>query len=230
MDSSELLRIRLANRLACASQQISIGPTGPTGAAGSGGGGTGVGPTGPQGNTGPTGATGRTGNTGATGPTGNTGATGPTGNTGATGPVNAAGLKCYTVFINFEAGGTILSVYIPPGLFSSSAATGLAAGGAFTADVSPDLIFLGLNQITMTRTSNPFPVGMVASGYFASRQWNPISGGNIGNTKVYFNTSTNNSLILQGVSLTNLTGGNSAERPSGTAADGYLATITLFYL
>jgi len=31
MDSSELLRIRLANRLVCASQQISIGPTGPTG-------------------------------------------------------------------------------------------------------------------------------------------------------------------------------------------------------
>lgn len=31
MDSSELLRIRLANRLACASQQIAIGPTGPTG-------------------------------------------------------------------------------------------------------------------------------------------------------------------------------------------------------
>jgi hypothetical protein len=34
MDSSELLRIRLANRLLCASQQISVGPTGPTGGVG----------------------------------------------------------------------------------------------------------------------------------------------------------------------------------------------------
>jgi hypothetical protein len=188
---------------------------------------------GPTGGAGPTGAAGTSSNTGATGSTGYsgaTGATGVTGSTGATGPGNAAGLKSYTIFVNFVSGGTISSVYIPPGLFSSSAAGGLAAGGAFTGDVSPDLIFLGLNQITMARTANAFPIGMVASGYFASGQWNPISGGNIGNTKLYFNTSTNNSLILQGVTLTNLTGGNSAVRPSGTSADGYLATITLFYL
>ncbi len=40
MNSGELTRIQLANRLLCASQQISIGPTGPAGTAG------GTGPTG----------------------------------------------------------------------------------------------------------------------------------------------------------------------------------------
>lgn len=195
MDSSELLRIRLANRLVCASQQISIGPTGPTGAASGGGGGTGV-----------------------------------TGSTGPTGPENAGGVKSYTIFIDFTAGGTISSLYIPPGLFSPSAAGGLAAGGTFTADESPDLVFLGLNQITMNNTSNPFVIGMLASGYYASGQWNPIAGGNIGNTKVYFRTSTNFSAVLQNVTTTLLTGGNTAVRPSGTTADGFLATITLFYL
>lgn len=195
MDSSELLRIRLANRLVCASQQIAIGPTGPTGAAGSGGGGGGV-----------------------------------TGSTGPTGPENAGGVKSYTIFIDFASGGTISSVYIPPGLFSPSAVGGLSAGGTFTADESPDLVFLGLNQITMNRTANPFIIGMLASGYYASGQWNPIAGGNIGNTKVYFRTSTNFSAVLQNVSTTLLTGGNTAVRPSGTTADGFLATITLFYL
>ena len=184
MNSGELTRIQLANRLVCASQQISIGPTGPAG---------GIGPT---------------------------GAPAPT--TGAT--------KSFTIFVDFVAGAGIDSVYIPPGLFSASAAGNLSLGGSFGADVSPDLVFKGLNQITLGHMQFAFITGITASGYYASGQWNPIAGGNIGNTKLHYQITTDNSAIIANVTATNITGGNTATRPSGTSADGYLATITLFYL
>ena len=116
MNSGELTRIQIANRLNCASKQISIGPTGPTGggtpgtatntgATGPAGPAGSAGPAGVTGPAGPTGYTGRTGpagdatNTGATGPTGFTGAvgTGPTGPTGTpssvTGPTGSTGSR-----------------------------------------------------------------------------------------------------------------------------------------
>ena len=184
MNSGELTRIQLANRLVCASQQISIGPTGPAG---------GIGPTGS-----------------------------PAPTTGAT--------KSFTIFVDFVAGSGIDSVYIPPGLFSATAAGTLSLGGTFGADVSPDLVFKGLNQITIGHTQFAFITGIAASGYYASGQWNPIAGGNIGNTKLHYQITTDNSAIIANVTATNITGGNTATRPSGTSADGYLATITLFYL
>jgi hypothetical protein len=132
--------------------------------------------------------------------------------------------------VDFTAGAGISSVYIPPGLFSSSAAGGLASGGTFTADVSPDLIFLGLDRITLSRTQFGFITGIGASGFYASGQWNPIAGGNIGNTKLHYQLTADYSTIISNVTTTLLTGGNTAVRPSGTAAAGFLATISLFYL
>lgn len=184
MNSGELTRIQLANRLVCASQQISIGPTGPAG---------GIGPTGS-----------------------------PAPTIGAT--------RSFTIFVDFVAGSGIDSVYIPPGLFSPSAAGTLSLGGTFGADVSPDLIFKGLDRITLARTQFAFITGINASGYYASGQWNPIAGGNIGNTKLHFQITADYSTIIANVNTTLLTGGNTATRPSGTAAAGFLGTITLFYL
>lgn len=155
---------------------------------------------------------------------------GPTGSTGPTGPGNTYGIKAFTIYVDFAVGAGISSVYIPPGLFSSSAAGGLASGGTFTADVSPDLVFLGLDRITLARTQFGFITGITASGFYASGQWNPIAGGNIGNTKVHFQITADYSTIIANVTTTLLTGGNTAVRPSGTAAAGFLATITLFYL
>lgn len=182
MNSGELTRIQLANRLVCASQQISIGPTGPAGSA------------------------------------------------GPTGPANTNVMKSYTIFVDFTAGAGISSVYIPPGLFSSTAAGNLSLGGTFTSDVSPDLVFLGLDRITLGKTQGSFIIGITASGFYASGQWNPIAGGNIGNTKLYFQSNTDHYAIIGNVNTTLLTGGNTATRPAGTTADGFLATITLFYL
>ena len=259
MNSGELTRIQLANRNFCASQQISVGPTGPTGAGtpgtasntgatgpagapgaagaagapGTPGSAVNTGATGPDGPTGPTGPIGIDGtatNTGATGQTGSTGRTGPTGSTGPTGAGNTYGIKAFTIFVDFTAGAGISSVYIPPGLFSSSAAGGLASGGTFSADVSTDLIFLGLDRITLAHTQFGFISAIAASGFYASGQWNPIAGGNIGNTKVHFQITADYSTIIANVTTTLLTGGNTAVRPSGTAAAGFLATITLFYL
>jgi len=93
MNSGELTRITIANRLNCASKQISIGPTGPTG-GGTPGTATNTGATGPAGPTGPAGASGSLGVTGPAGPTGYTGNTGTPGsavNTGATGPTGFTG-------------------------------------------------------------------------------------------------------------------------------------------
>jgi hypothetical protein len=183
MNSGELTRIQLANRLVCASQQISIGPTGPTGSAG---------PAFPI--------------------------------TGLT--------KSFTIFVDFSSGVGISKVYIPPGLFSASAAGNLALGGAFTTDVAPDLVFTTGNrdQIALSKTEYAFITGIAASGYYSTGQWNPVSGGNIGNTKLHYQINSDYSTTITNINTTILTGGNTAIRPSGTSADGYLGTVTLFYL
>lgn len=151
------------------------------------------------------------------------------GPTGPPAPTNGL-MRSYTIFVDFAVGAGISSVRIPPGLFSSAAAGNLEYGGTFTADVSPDLVFFGQDKITLGKTQNRFIVGITASGFYAAGEWNPIAGGNIGNTKLYFNTSTDYSAIISNVNVTLLTGGNTAIRPTGTAGDGFLATITLFYL
>jgi len=257
MNSGELTRIQLANRLLCGSQQISVGPTGPTGSGtpgtasntgatgpagprgadgipGTPGSAVNTGATGPDGPTGPTGPTGRDGsatNTGATGPTGRTGPTGTLGQTGPTGSGSLYGVKSFTIFVDFVAGAGINSLYIPPGLFSSSAAGTLSLGGSFNGDVSPDLIFKGLSQITIARTQFACVIGINASGFYASGQWNPVPGGNIGNTRLHYQVTADNAAVISNVNTTLLTGGNTAVTPAPlTTLAGYLATITLIYL
>jgi hypothetical protein len=162
-------------------------------------------------------------------------AIGPTGGTGPAGPPGPPSpssifAKSFTIFIDFAVGAGISAVYIPPGLFSSAASGNLSQGGRFTADVGSDLNFYGLDKITLNSTQFGFITGITASGFYASGYWNPVAGGNIGNTKLYYQITTDYSAVIGNVNLTLLTGGNSAVRPTGTSADGYLATITLFYL
>ena len=246
MNSGELTRIQLANRLLCASQQISVGPTGPTGAgtpgtasntgatgpAGAGGlngsatntGATG--PTGPTGSTGSTGPTGRDGTATSTGATGATGPSGPTGRTGPTGPGNTYGAKAFTIFVDYSAQNAISSVSIPPGLFTNPA---LSAGGVFSTDVGTDLVFYGLDNITCANTTYAFVTGISVSGYISSSQWIPIPGGNIGPTRVYYSVTSDNGIQIRGLNLTNINGANTATRPASGVAAGFLVTVTLFY-
>lgn len=225
MDANTLLRTQIASRLICESRQIAIGPTGSSG------------PTGPIGSTGPTGPTGSTGPTGRTGPTGPTGSTGPSGPTGPSGISNMipGAIKALTLYLNYDANvnpPTLSGVYIPPGFFTTSASPGLAAGGTFTSNQGTDLVFTGGNSITMNNTTYAFCASIALSGYTLTGggQWNPSPAGAIGNTKVYYSQTTDNSIILNGLTLTNINGANIlTPAPSGTAA-GFYATVTLFYV
>ena len=212
------------------------GATGPTGSVGATGftGPIGVatntGATGPTGLTGPTGRTGPTGVTGFTGFTGATGAsltgpTGPIGPTGAAGGGGAGNTKSYVIFVDYSTGAAISRVKIPAGLFTNPT---LSGGGVFTSDVGTDLVFFGLDNITCNNTTNAFVTGISASGYITSGNWQPVAGGNISATKIYFSFSADSSVQIKGLNLTNING-SSLTRPSTGTGAGFLATITLFY-
>ena len=165
-------------------------------------------------------------------------AVGPTGPTGPFGPNPTIGLaKSFTILVDFTVGTGITTIYIPPGLFSASAAGNLAQGGTFTADVSPDLIFESTtgtqDKIRFSSTQYSFISGITASGFYSSGFWSPVAGGNIGGTttKLTYEFNTNNSVLITNITTTILTSGNTATRPqAGAPGEGFLATITLFYM
>jgi hypothetical protein len=105
---------------------------------------------------------------------------------------------------------------------------GLAGGGTFTADQT-DLTFLGLSQISLANTVYPFVVGLNASGYVSAGAWNPVAGGNIGNTKVFYNQTADSSVEIKGLVLANINGANTATRPGSGIAAGFLATVSLLF-
>jgi hypothetical protein len=158
----------------------------------------------------------------AVGPTGGTGPVGPAGT-----PAPVIGLaKAYTILVDYSTQASISRVVIPPGLFTNPV---LIGGGTFTSNVGTDLLFLGLDSITCSNMSNRFVVGMQVSGYLSSNQWIPIPGGNIGPTKTYYSVSTDGSVQIRGLNLTNINGANASTRPAVGVAAGFLVTITLFY-
>ena len=211
------------------------GPTGWTGVTGW------TGPRGPEGfaaNTGATGATGTTGFTGplGTGPTGSTGplGTGPTGITGAQGPQGIPGIagsfKNFTILLNYSGGSSISQVNIPVGLFGPTSFGTLQYGGVFTNNQSTDLVFLGQPTLTLNNTTNAFITGVFISGYNTAGSWQPIPPINIGQNVVNYKVTGDNSVLLY-LPLAYINGGNLTTYPnSGTTGDGYLVSVTIFYL
>lgn len=181
------------------------------------------------GTTGPTGRTGLQGIPGSTGPTGIQGLTGPSGPTGPLGPTGQSALNTYTILVDYSSANAISRVYIPPGLYGSSASPALQAGGTFTSDQGTDLVFFGLTQITLNNTRLPMVVGFLVAGYVASLAWQPIPGGNISNTKTYYNITQDYKVELRGLGLANINGSNTANKPVSGIFAGFLATITLTY-
>ena len=157
---------------------------------------------------------------------------GPTGPTGPSGPAALPGTTVIaTIFLDFSANNTISRVYLPPGLMTNPA---LSAGGVFTSDVGSDLIFSSPATVALNNMDYAFPVGIQISGYYqggggAPNFWSPIPSGNIGNTKCYFLSSSDYSLSLRNINLTNTTGGN-ITRPTSGVASGFLVTVTLFFI
>lgn len=164
-------------------------------------------------------------------------AIGPTGPAGPVGTSNTipGAMKAFTIYLNYDPTinpPTLSGVYIPPGFFTSAASPGLSAGGTFIANQGTDLVFTGGNSITMNNTTYAFCTSIAASGYTLTGggQWNPSPAGAIGNTKIYYSQTTDNSIILNGLTLTNINGANIlSAAPTGTAA-GFYATITIFYV
>jgi hypothetical protein len=161
------------------------------------------------------------------------GPTGPTGPDGTTNIVPGA-VKGVTIYLDYSALNAISRVYIPPGFFTTAAYPGLSAGGVFTSNQGSDLVFLGSQTLVMNNTTNGFCTGILVSGYVnkspTTGEWNPVPGGNIGNTQIHYSQPFDNAITLKGLSLTSINGSSLTPRPSGGAAAGFLATITLFYV
>ena len=151
---------------------------------------------------------------------------GPTGPRGPSETIPGA-LKAFTIFVDYSTG-TISRVYIPPYLFGSSANASLPPGGTFTADVGTDLVFLGLNTLTLQNTVYPFVSTISVSGYVSGGAWQTTN--LVGASYVYHSSTADYSTTINGVTPTNTNGNNSSTRPATGVATGFLAAITIFYM
>jgi hypothetical protein len=134
------------------------------------------------------------------------------------------------MYLDYSAPSQLSRVYVPPGLFNSSAASNLRLGGTFSNDIGSDLVFSGQEYISIQNTTFKSPAGFFVQGYIAAGQWQPIPGGNISPTKTYYYTNTDNSLTISGLSLANINGANTAIKPASGLLSNYLATVTLYYI
>jgi hypothetical protein len=130
--------------------------------------------------------------------------------------------------VDYTAANALKRVYIPPGLFTNPL---LSGGGTFSANVGTDLVFLGNPTIAIQNTTYPFIVGLFASGYVSSGQWQLVSPSQIRPGIAYLNVTTlaDYSATL-GADLGAINGGNLAVYPSSGTGAGFLGMITLFYM
>lgn len=154
----------------------------------------------------------------------------PVAYTGATGYTGSPGRSqnSFTLLVNYNSATSISTVYIPPGLFSSSAEAGLSEGGIFTSNQGSDLTFQGINRITLNNTSNPFICGMFVSGYISGGPWTPVPGPNMDrNGRVSYSVTADNSAIIN-LPLGFINGANLSPAQSGFGS-GYLVAVFLVY-
>lgn len=152
-------------------------------------------------------------------------------------PVQTPVIKSFTIFLDYVSGVTgkvISSIYIPPGLFGSTADPSLILGGTFTDDVGSDLIFKDNIFINLQNTKYAFVCSIAASGSIpdaSGPRWQPVASsymGPPGGVK-YAITSPNNITIL-GLELNKLNGDNLTSRATSGPGAGFLASVTLFYI
>ena len=167
-------------------------------------------------------------------------AIGPTGPVGGTATIPGA-LKAFTIFVDYSAAPTnpISRIYIPPGLFSSTAEPILSVGGVFTANVGTDLLFIGQanpGQIIMNNMMYPFAAGLSANGYTDpglpnAPCWQIVAQRNIlpGANNIGYTIPNDYSLVLS-APLAPINGGQTASKPATGTATGFLATITIFFI
>jgi hypothetical protein len=152
---------------------------------------------------------------------------GPTGPRGPSETIPGA-LKAFTIFIDYSGGSAISRVYIPPYLFGTGADARLPPGGVFTTDVGTDLVFLGLDTVTIRNTAYAFVSTISVSGYFSGGAWQ--TSGNIGPSDIYHSSTADYSATINGLTATNVNGNNTGTKPSAGIASGFLGALTIFYV
>jgi hypothetical protein len=154
---------------------------------------------------------------------------GPTGPRGPSETIPGA-LKAFTIFVDYSGASAISRVYIPPYLFGAGADARLPAGGVFTGDVGTDLVFLGLNTVTIRNTNYAFVSTISVSGYVSGGSWQTSNYGRIATGYVYHSSTADYLAIINALDAANTNGGNTTTRPSTGSAAGFLAAITIFYM
>jgi hypothetical protein len=87
-------------------------------------------------------------------------------------------------------------------------------------------------SLSFKNTSYATVGGIQVSGYSGGtiQAWQPTAGQNIGNTRIFFSVKDPNSLVLAGLDLTYINAGNLTYPSAGQALQGWLATVTVFYI
>ena len=156
-------------------------------------------------------------------------------------PVQTPVIKSFTIFLDYSSGTAISSVYIPPGLYSSTAYPSLILGGTFTNDVGTDLVFIGGTSIQLQNTAYAFVTTISASGCIRytragtppvyTPKWQSVAAVNftpVGG--IYYLITSPNMIKIQGLELAALNGGNLSSYTTEGPGAGFLASITLFYI
>ena len=155
-------------------------------------------------------------------------------------PVQTPVQKSFTIFLDYSTGTSISSVYIPPGLYGSTADPSLILGGTFTNDVGTDLVFLGGTSVELQNTAYAFVTTITAAGCIRSTNLNPpgfipkwqsVAAVNLTPVGgIYYLITSPNMIKVQGLELTALNGSNLSLRTTDGPGAGFLACITLFYI
>ena len=156
-------------------------------------------------------------------------------------PAQTPAIKSFTIFLDYSSGTSIISVYIPPGLFGPAADPSLLLGGTFSNDVGTDLVFIGGTSIQLQNTTYAFVNTISASGCIRSTtagnppvyipKWQSVAAVNITPVGgIYYLITSPNMIKIQGLELGALNGGNLSSYTTNGPGAGFLASITLFYI
>ena len=157
------------------------------------------------------------------------------GPTGPTGPPGTPGNpKSFTLYLDWSDSNNLSRVYVPNG-FSTT-----IPGGIYTPSEDPYGIFVipptnppstqPTSQITIIDTTYAFPIDINCTGYTTSFYWSPTAQARIGGANITWQNPQDNTLILKDLTASQINGGNTGRRPESGVLEGWLGTVTIYYL
>jgi hypothetical protein len=147
---------------------------------------------------------------------------------GPTGPPGPSGVvKSYTLYLDYSTPNSISRIYIPPGLFNSE--SGLSEGGVYDSDQDSNLIFSGLQNISLRSLTYNMTAYINVLGYLANNQWQQIPGVNISATKINLVVTEENTVQINNLTLGNINGGQLNVKSTFPYAD-FLASVSITFV